>query len=80
MSAVERFYTTIVRDSRGARKVGYLLGPFETETRAREHIPAARREAERIDPFTAFDAFGTCVVRGEGRFPVGALNERCGVI
>lgn len=75
-----RFYTTIVRDSRDARKVGYLLGPFESEATARGHIPAARREAERVDPFTAFDAFGTCSVTGEGGFPVGALNERCGLI
>lgn len=80
MSTVEqRFYTTVIRDSHGARKAGFLLGPFETEATARRYIPAARREAEAVDPRCAFDAFGTASVTG-GPYPVGALNERCGVI
>lgn len=74
----QRFYTTVIRDSRGVRKVGFLLGPFETEATARRHIPAARREAEAVDPRCAFDFFGTSRVEG-APLPVGVLNDRCGL-
>lgn len=67
------FYTTVVRD----RRVGYLLGPFDDEQAARGKIPAARRLAEQVDPFTVFDAFGTCrVTIDRGELPRGVLMDR----
>lgn len=72
----KRYYTTVVRQTSNTIKVGYLFGPFESEAAARERIPEARRLAEAVDPFTAFDAFGTCAVKGGPPFPVGVLNDR----
>lgn len=64
----EGFYTTVVRRQCGSQRVGYLLGPYDDEETARAKISIARRLAEQVDPFTAFDAFGTCKItidRGE---------------
>lgn len=72
MSAVG-FYTTVIRGNR----VGYLLGPFDDEPTARAAMPAARRLAEQVDPFTVFDAFGTCRVElRPGPLPRGKLMDR----
>lgn len=73
-----RYYVTVIREG-SERRVGYLLGPFDDAASARELIPHARQEAERADPFTAFDAFGVTAVTRSGRFPRGVLNERCGL-
>lgn len=84
------FYTTVVREvgyravgrpgeAKPPYQIGYLLGPFESEEIARAHILQAKREAEAIDPFCAFDAFGTCSITTDGPLPAGALNERCGI-
>lgn len=70
------FYTTVVREG-AARKVGYLLGPFDDESTARAAIPAARRLAEQVDPRTVFDAFGTCRLElSAGPLPRGVLMDR----
>lgn len=66
------FYVTLIR---GAR-VGYLVGPEPTEQEARDLIPAARKAAEEIDPFTCFDAFGTARLERDGTLPEGVLNSR----
>lgn len=71
------FYTTLVREHFGGRKVGYLLGPFDDEPTARAAIPAARRLAEQADPRAAFDAFGTCRLElSAGPLPRGVLMDR----
>lgn len=68
------FYATVVRGA----KVGYLLGPFDSEPAARAVIPDARRLAEAIDPRTVFDAFGTARVElaGDAALPRGVLMDR----
>lgn len=77
---VAGFYTTVVRgcgERQRARKVGYLLGPFDDEPTARAAIPAARRLAEAVDPRTVFDAFGTCRLElSAGLLPRGVLMDR----
>ena len=72
------FYTTIAREhpAGGGRKVGFLLGPYDCEPCARARIADARRLAETVDPFTAFDAFGTARLERDGELPPGALNSR----
>lgn len=74
------FYTTVVRgcgEVQRARKVGYLLGPFDDEPTARAAIPAARRLAEEVDPRTVFDAFGTCRLElSAGDLPRGVLMSK----
>lgn len=70
------YYATIIRDSAfGGRKVGFLLGPYDCEFCARERIPDARRLAAAVDPFTAFDAFGTARVDAPTLQP-GVLNSK----
>lgn len=70
------FYCTVIRaNGTPARRVGFLLGPYDDEPTARERIPDARRLAAEIDPFTEFDLFGTArLVRDE--LPAGTLNAR----
>jgi SPOR domain len=70
-----RYYTTVSRLTGTGRKYSYLLGPFETEEAARARIPDAKREAALVDPWTAFDLFGTCGVTG-APYPIGVLNDR----
>lgn len=70
------YYTTVVRESRGALKVGYLFGPFDDEATARGHISRARQLAEGADPFTAFDLFGTASITTDGELPAGVLNAK----
>lgn len=70
----KRFYVSIVRGS----KVGYLLGPYDSEPAARVHVGRASRSAMAVDPRAAFDSFGVVGVSLEpGRaFPPGVLNSR----
>jgi hypothetical protein len=52
------FYYVSVID--GARR-GLLLGPWvDDHAGARAAVDAARIEAERLDPWASFWAFGTC--------------------
>lgn len=66
------YYVTLIR---GAR-VGYLVGPLSSEQAARDRIPAARKVAEEIDPFTCFDLFGTARLERIGELPEGVLNSK----
>ena len=70
----KRFYVSIVRGS----KVGYLLGPYDSEPAAREHVLRASRVAEEIDPRAHWDSFGVVGVSlDDGKpFPSGVLNAR----
>lgn len=65
------FYAGLVRGKRKA----FLLGPFLTKEDADRHVPRAREEAERIDPFCHFDSAGVFELEA-ARLPSGALNSR----
>lgn len=69
----EGFYVTVRRDSR----TGFLLGPHDSKEAAEQRVPAGRKLAELVDPFTAFDGFGvTRVVMQPGAdLPPGKLNH-----
>lgn len=70
------YYTTIMRGANGGRKVGYMFGPFDDEATARKHVARACALAAEIDPFTAFDLFGTASITTDGDLPSGAFNAR----
>lgn len=64
------YFVTMQRGSRTA----WLVGPFKTHTEALANVERARVEAQRIDPWTDFDAFGTASLPiNSGR--AGALNK-----
>lgn len=68
------YFVSIKRDSRH----GLLAGPFATHVEALGWVDRASAEAERVDPWSVFDAFGTCSLPvGSGR--VGCLNGRLGL-
>lgn len=69
------YYVSIVRD----RRTGLLAGPFATHTEALATVPAAREEAQDVDPWAAFDLFGTCSLPRDLANPMGTLNQRLGV-
>lgn len=75
----EGFYVTIRR----GRRTGYLAGPFPSFAAADAQIPAARVEADKIDPWTHFDAFGVTRVERTAPnarpLPPGVLNDRLGL-
>jgi len=66
----ECFYVTVTDAGRVAR----LLGPFKTHEAALESVETARREAEKVDPWSVFYAFGTSKWANGHRD--GALNHR----
>jgi len=68
----EGFYVSVRNDSR----TGLLAGPFDTESEARALVEAAQTEAERIDPFAHFYAFGTCKAPTR---KAGVLNAQLGL-
>lgn len=70
------FYVTVQRLTNDKPKVGWLLGPYDTELDARADIPTARRLAEQADPRTVFDAFGTARLERDGDLPPGVLNRQ----
>lgn len=70
---VEGFYVTIRR----GKRTGYLVGPCSTEPQARGFLDKARDAAEKIDPFTCFDLFGTVRVTASRLIP-GSLNAQVG--
>jgi hypothetical protein len=51
----DRFYVTVKR----GEQTGFLLGPYETHEEALANVDRARQLAHDVDPFSAFDAFGT---------------------
>lgn len=76
--AAERFYVTLLDDSRPQR-VAYLAGPFATHPEALERVESARRIAENSDPRAVFYSTGTTGVRDDGALPPGRLNTVLGV-
>lgn len=56
MAEANREYYVTVRD--GGR-TGFLLGPYPTHDGALARVEAARRHANRVNPWAAFYAFGT---------------------
>lgn len=72
------FYVTVIRNGGTPhRKVGFLAGPFQAHEDALARVDEARRVADGIDPWTAFDAFGTTGVEGYDK--PGVLNSRLGL-
>lgn len=77
-TAPGHYYVTVRRDSRHA----YLLGPFTNDhAAALSRVEEVRELANRLDPRSHFDAFGT------GRLPIefigvptGRLNDHLGVL
>lgn len=67
-----RFYVTVVKGER----VGRLAGPFRSYLEAEAHLPAVRREADRIDPWAHSYGFG--VSKWADDAP-GSLNGRLGL-
>ena len=71
------YYVTMRRDSRTA----FLLGPCRQHETALALVETVRKAAEEVDPFTAFDAFGTASVIWNHKLPLlpdGKLNNRLG--
>lgn len=63
------YYVSLKRD----RRVGLLLGPFETHTEALARVREAFSKACDVDPWAAFDAVGTVRMRDAYDRP-GVLN------
>lgn len=71
----KKFYVTIVREpGTKAQKVGWLAGPFDSQDEAEKHVPAARKKASELDPYSDFDAFGV-TSREAKTHPPGVLNK-----
>lgn len=65
-----RYYVTMIRDKRTA----WLLGPYVYHETALVNVKRARKEASEVDPFSYFDAFGTCARTAEAH-PWGVLTK-----
>lgn len=65
------FYVSVID---GTRK-GLLLGPYDTHEAALANVDRAKAEAEAVDPFAHFYAFGTSRLAGN-HLPAGRLNDR----
>lgn len=52
-----------------------LLGPFETEAEARQHLPAVKALVEKLEPRAHWYSFGTMRVEGEALKTVLRLNS-----
>lgn len=68
------YYVTVKRGSR----TGWLLGPYRTHDEAIARVELAEAIAERIDPFTVFDRFGTASMTARvpfARMPPGRLMD-----
>jgi hypothetical protein len=70
----QKFYVTMLRDSRVAR----LAGPFDTKEQAEAMVARAREVANEVDSRSAFDAFGVSGITSTEHRP-GTLNERLGI-
>lgn len=54
------FFVSVVRNSgKPTQRTGLVLGPYATHGEALANVDRGRAIAERADPWTAFDAFGT---------------------
>ena len=67
------YYVTVIRDNR----VGWLFGPIADRDAARAFVEPVRRLACNIDPWCAFDLFGTSSIKraGDQPLPPGKLND-----
>lgn len=66
---------------RSGEKWSLLYGPFGRHREAIEALPAARRAAESVDPWTVFYGFGTARTADDWQpAPVGVLNRFLPVI
>jgi hypothetical protein len=70
------YYVSLRRGSRTA----LLAGPFATHTEALAMVERATAEANRIDQWSWFDAFGTCSGPRLASNPAGKLNEQLGIV
>lgn len=68
------YYITMIREPGPKQRVAWLVGPFETHAAALAMVEPARRLANRLDPWSDFDAFGTSSLPA-GTGPVGKLNS-----
>ncbi len=75
MSEPKDYYVSMLRDKRYA----LLAGPFLTHDEALKLVDPAKSEARRLDPFTDFDAFGTCSMPRRAENKMGWLNVYLGV-
>lgn len=68
------FYVTIIRDD---GKVGWLLGPYDSEPEARQHVKRAVAKAEEIDPRVHWYPHGVTALErpGDEPLPKGVLND-----
>lgn len=73
MTAQQSFYVTAIRDG----KTGWLFGPVADHAVALSLVPVVSALARNIDPWCAFDAFGTTgVTPAPGKaLPPGKLND-----
>lgn len=71
------FYVTIRRNERTC----YAVGPCYTHETALSLVDKARDAANKADPYTAFDSFGTASVTWDHKLPLlptGRLNTLIG--
>jgi hypothetical protein len=68
-----KYYVSIVR----GKQVSRLLGPYDTREEAEKRVPDARRLAEQVDSFSAFDSFGVSgwAPPSSKVYPPGKLNH-----
>lgn len=70
------FFVSVIRNAgKSTQQTGLVLGPYATHDEALTNVDRGRAMAERVDPFTAFDAFGTIGVRLY-RIGMGALRMK----
>lgn len=74
MSELRDYYVSMLRGSRYA----LMAGPFATHQDALDMVDPVRREADRLDPRCAFDAFGTCSLPRSPHNKGGWLNVYVG--
>ena len=68
------YYVTVVDGNR----YNFLLGPFTNDHQAAlDHVEAARKKAQELDPRSAFYTFGTARLPSDDSVPIrcGRLNR-----
>jgi hypothetical protein len=70
------YYVSIVRNAGSpGQRLGLLAGPFPQHQTALDLVDRARGLAENVDPWAAFDAFGTVRMADDYTQP-GVLNAQ----
>lgn len=75
---MKHFYVTMIRDTR----VAWLAGPFAEHQQALDLVEPARQATYKVDPRSAFDAFGTSSIDRDPDLPpprAGVLNSALGI-